>query len=222
MITYSENALKIYNELLNDGIIDSSGNIKITLHGVEFNLNSKSALGDIIQDWVYYWSKKQGIYIRQNLSSQEFPDFFLSETNENNFLEIKTFDFSASANFDVANFDAYIRSLTIKPHKIYADYLIFGYTLENGLLTIKKIWLKKIWEITCPSEKQPIKGQVKQNKFINIRPASWDSNRAKFKPFNNINDFITALDDTIQSYPFLSVEIDKLTWKTNVLTSLGL
>ena len=53
--------------------------------------------------------------------------------------------------FDIANFESYCKSLSENPERLYADYLIIGYELKKAKLTIKDVWLKKIWEISCQS-----------------------------------------------------------------------
>lgn len=80
-------------------------------------------------------------------NTQAFPDFLLHKSrNDIGLLEIKTFDSQKSANFDIANFDSYRRSLLSEAYRLDADYLIFAYELDsNGFLTIPKIWLRKIW-----------------------------------------------------------------------------
>ncbi|MEK7068973.1 MAG: NgoBV family restriction endonuclease, partial [Patescibacteria group bacterium] len=63
------------------------------------------------------------IYHRSHENSQMSPDFFLSKSDETDLLEVKTFDYAESPNFDVANFDAYVRDLREKSFRLDADYL---------------------------------------------------------------------------------------------------
>ncbi|WP_195910021.1 NgoBV family restriction endonuclease [Bathymodiolus azoricus thioautotrophic gill symbiont] len=97
---------------------------------------------------------------KENGNSQEFPDYYIGDDKD--LLEIKSFDASASANFDLANFDSYCRSVADSPKRTNADYLIFSYTLNGSKLNIQDIWIKKIWEITCPSAKIPLKNPSKK------------------------------------------------------------
>lgn len=206
----------IYQMLLEDKVTESKGSITMNFLDVKFKLNDKSAIGNILQEWLGHWMERKGIYFRPSHNTQEPPDYYLSESDEKDLLELKTFDSSASANFDVANFDAYIRSIMTKAYKIDCDYLIMGYELNNGELEIKSIWLKKIWEICSASNNLPIKCQVKQKKIVNIRPTTWSSKRNKFKPFDSKKEFILALDKTIKSYSFLSETISKDNWLKEV------
>jgi type II restriction enzyme len=179
-------AEQIYKMLINNGITESVGNIKFDFLDVSVNIQEKSAIGDLFQEWFAKWLETNNIQYITPSNTQEFPDFFLdSISNTKNLLEVKTFDYNRSANFDVANFEAYCRSLRTKAYRLDADYLIFAYLLVDGQFKIEKLWLKKIWQITGNSDKYPVKCQIKQEVIYNIRPVAWYSLKAKFQPFNN-------------------------------------
>ncbi len=133
-------------------------------------------------------------------NTQEFPDFMLHpKQDDKDLLELKVFDGSKSPNFDIANFDAYVRSLRQHAYRLHADYLIFAYLLDDeGVLQIKDIWLKKIWELSGPSGTRPIKVQEKQNKIVNLRPAVWFSTQATYNPFSTMLEFVVAIKDTLK------------------------
>ena len=161
----------------------------------------KSAIGDLFQEWLSKWLESKNIQYHTKLNTQEFPDFLLDKnSNTKGLLEIKTFDGDRSANFDVANFEAYCRSLKNNAYRLDADYLIFSYKLADFKFTIANIWLKKIWEITVPSEQYPVKCQVKQKTIYNIRPISWYSTRGEYKAFSTRKEFVTALYNTLIKY----------------------
>ncbi len=150
------------------------------------------------------WAEKQGFNIKnpkKEGNSQEFPDYYIGD--DNGFLEVKTFDSSAGANFDLANFESYCESVANIPNRVNSDYLIFSYELIESALTIKNIWLKKIWEITCSSERWPLKTQTKRNVIYNIRPATWYSSNPRYKVFASKEKFINALFETQKSYETL-------------------
>ena len=70
---------------------------------------------------------------------------------------------------------------------------------ESGTIAIRKIWLKKIWEIAATSQCYPLNTQVKRDVIYNIRPNS------RFKkdlpsPFANKEDFLTAMYETQKLY----------------------
>jgi hypothetical protein len=207
---------ELHKKLIDSGIINTEGNIIFDYFNVKVEVHQKSAIGDLFQEWLGKWMMANQIYYRTNPNSQEFPDYYLHKTsNTEDLLEIKVFDADAGVAFDVANFDTYTRSLLTQPHKVNADYLIFSYTLRDGKFSIKQIWKKKIWEITGAMRGRPINLQVKQNVFVNIRPVKWYSDRAEFKPFNNRDAFLIALNEAIIMNP-KETGWDKHTWLDTV------
>ena len=196
------NVEQVYALLVQNKITESLGQINFNFLNVSVNIKEKSAIGDLFQEWFARWMESKGIKFRTSTNTQEFPDFLLDpQSNKQNLLEIKTFDFNRSANFDVANFEAYCHSIRTKAYRLDADYLIFAYTLDEGNFSIKKLWRKKIWEITGNSDKYPVKCQTKKDVIYNIRPVTWYSIRATFKPFNNRQEFVEALHQTLMQYP---------------------
>ena len=194
---YHKESLSMYQALL--GIKPSLvGGTHFHLGDVSLQIEGKDGIGGLIEEWFGVWAQRQNFNIRPKDASQEFPDYFVG--NDNGLLEIKTFDRDASPNFDIANFESYCASLAENPHRLYSDYLIFGYRVNNGQLSIADIWLKKIWEITCPSERWALKTQTKRDVIYNIRPATWYSNRGRYQPFNDPKLFVQALYETQQAY----------------------
>jgi len=192
-------AQDFYNRLIQSGIINSTGNITFNLNGISIQIESKDSIGNMIQEWIQSWAITNDIYLRANPLTQEFPDFYLSQYDDRNFLEIKSFDFNAGANFDVANFEAYFRSLIVQPKKLDADYLIFAYTINNGVLSIEHVFLKKIWEICTNSANWDLKMQVSHGIVKNIRPISFSQN-ARFTPFANKVLFLEAIQSVLNQY----------------------
>ena len=214
-------ATDLYEKILKSNLINIEGSITFDYDNLSIKVKEKSAVGNLFQEWFGNWLKKHNIGFRLNPNTQESPDFFLHETsNETDLLEIKVFDDDAGAAFDVANFDAYTRSILNKPYKINSDYLIFSYTLRDGIFSIKRIWLKKIWEITGAMNDRPINLQVKQGVFVNIRPVKWYSDKAKFNPFNNRNAFLVALHEAIKLNP-KKTDWDKDTWLEKIKEQIG-
>jgi len=198
------NAKRIYDLLIKEELIGSYGKIKFDLNGIELIVKERNVVGNIIQDWIGEWLKRNGISFEMPDNTQDFPDFFLDVNDKkNNLLEIKSFDFDRSANFDIANFQAYCRSLKTKAYRLDADYLVFGYTMNSkGDIKIENMWLKKIWEISGGSEAYPIKVQQKQGVIYNIRPIAWCAKGGqRYKCFRSKQDFVKALYDTLIKYP---------------------
>ncbi len=195
-------ASELYNELVeNFKIKEKIGSVEIKLGNITAKYNGKDAIGDLLQEWLGEWMKSKNYYFRTKVNTQEFPDFLLSESDTKDFLELKTFNAKASPAFDIANFDSYCTSLLTIPERIEADYLIFSYKMENSELSIDNVWLKKVWEMASPSGQDPLKLQVKRNQIYNIRPCTWYSNRLRFQPFTNKNDFLNAISETHKDYP---------------------
>lgn len=207
---YSQKAQFLHRLLKEKGIIGAEGSIKLKLLGTELDVNDKSAAGNLIQEWLGRWMVQNGIFCRENKNTQAFPDFYLSEENDKHLLEVKTFDYVKSPNFDVAQFDAYVRSLRTNGFRLDADYLILGYSLSNGIIKVNDIWIKKIWEITCPSAQFAVRTQVKQGKIHNIRPYNFKKMSKGHQPFASRVEFIKAIRDTLAKY--LDDEVNANQW----------
>ena len=169
---------------------------------LSISINTKDTVGNLLQDWLKAWFIHEDIDFEENENTQKFPDFYLDADNKKTgLLEVKCFDIERGPGFDLANFDAYCNSLLTDAYRIDSDYLILAYRMNEGVLSIENVWLKKIWELACPSSTYPLKVQEKKNIIYNIRPSIWYSDRATFKPFNSRNDFLNALNDTRYQYP---------------------
>ena len=206
-------ALELYNRLINAGIENSTGSIEFALNGLSVTINTTDIVGNCIQSWLKQWMVSNNIFCSEPENTQIFPDFYLSNNEVNSLLEIKAFNYNATPAFDIANFEAYCASLRTKAYRLDADYLIFGYTMNGGVVRINKIWLKKIWEISGSSTRYALNTQVKRDVIYNIRPVS----NFKFgKPpvFFNKEEFLTALYLTLKKYR--GEEIAN-TWKEDVI-----
>jgi hypothetical protein len=196
-------AHQIYASLLDEfKIKDQLGSIEIKLGGISAKYNGKDAIGDLLQEWIGEWLKQNNFYFRTKTNTQEFPDFLLDESDINGLLEIKTFNNDASPAFDIANFDSYNKSLLMKPERLDADYLIISYTMNNSILSIKNLWIKKVWEIAGTSGANPINMQTKNNQPYNLRPVKWFAKSAKNKPFENKMSFLLAIEETLKKYEY--------------------
>ena len=147
-----------------------------------------------------------------------FPDFYSSGEDEENLLELKAFNYNETPAFDVANFASYCDSLILKPYRLFADYIILGYTMTNGSLKIEKIWKKKVWEICSTSSNHKLRVQDKKGTIYNIRPCTWYSNRSNAtSPFENKEIFVQAIYETLKNYNRRHVDADQ--WLYNFLKS---
>lgn len=196
-------AEEIYDRLLNvDDIKSAEGQIRFYLGDVDITVRQKDVVGNIIQEWLEGWLKKNKIAFSSNPNSQMPPDIFLDpDDHTKDLLEVKAFNYSASPGFDIADFKAYAREILSSPYMLHTKYLIFGYSMSNeGLVTIKDLWLKNVWEICRSMEGWPLNVQYK-NKVINkIRPAKWYGGKSKFPMFKSLEHYLSAIEETLFGY----------------------
>lgn len=176
------------------------GNIKFNLANINVIITTTDTVGITLQSWLKQYLNINNFYFREPNNTQEFPDFFLSDNDFSNLLEVKAFNYNNTPAFDIANFESYCESLISKPYRLHANYLIFGYEMDSlGNIYIKDIWLKKIWDIAGKSSLYPLKTQVKRGMIYNIRPNSNFKNYTT-PPFSSKDDFISAIYGTLYKY----------------------
>jgi type II restriction enzyme len=196
-------AAELYQKLVNDyGIIGETGSIKFTVKDLSILVKTKDSVGNLLQEWLKAWFQENSIDFEENTNSQTFPDFLLDKDDHSKgLLEVKSFDFDRGPGFDLANFDSYCNSLLTHAYRLDSDYLILSYQMIDGQISIKNVWVKKIWELACPSGTYPLKVQEKKNVIYNIRPSVWYSDRSTYKPFASKEEFLSALNNTRYQYP---------------------
>lgn len=210
-------AEQLYKKLVEDyKLIGETGNIKFTVKDLSILIKTKDSVGNLLQEWLKAWFQKENIDFEENTNSQTFPDFLLDkDDHKKGLLEVKTFNYKAGPAFDLANFDSYCNSLLDNAYRLDSDYLILGYQMVDGVISIKDVWLKKIWEISCSSSKYPIRVQEKDDVIHNLRPSTWYSNRAQFESFTSKEEFLSALNKTRYEYP--KTRFSNGHWLRNVL-----
>lgn len=215
------NALKVFEKLLDeDKLLEIEGQIKFFLGDVDIIVKQKDVVGNIIQEWLQGWMDKRGIKYALNDNTQMPPDFFLNPDDKtSDLLEVKAFNRSASPGFDIADFRMYEEEIIEKPYMLNVDYLIFGYDMsDDGIVTIKDLWLKKVWKITRRMDGWSINLQVKQGVVHKIRPGVWYSDRPGNIPmFKSMEDFIAAIEETVYQNP--KTHESAATWKKNFIES---
>jgi len=194
---------QLFDKLVNEyKIIGEKGVINFTLKDLTISIETKDTIGNLLQEWLKAWMSREKIEFEENTNSQTFPDFLLDKNDhKKGLLEVKSFDWNRGPGFDLANFDSYCNSLLDNAYRIDSDYLIIAYQMKGSELSIKNVWLKKIWELACPSGTYPIKVQEKKQVIYNLRPSTWYSERTKFKPFASKEEFLSALNETRYQYP---------------------
>jgi len=210
-------AQEVYDKLINeDQILQLKGQIRFYLGDVDIIVKQRDVVGNIIQEWLQGWLDKRGIEYALNDNSQMPPDFFLNPGDETTgLLEVKAFNRKSSPGFDIADFRMYEEEIQKKPYMLHVDYLIFGYDMsDDGVVTIKDLWLKKVWEITRAMKEWPINLQVKKNVVQKIRPGVWYTEKGSIM-FETMEDFISAVDQTVWQNP--ATRRDSGTWMARFL-----
>jgi type II restriction enzyme len=212
--------LDLYKRLINESkILTSQGKITFAFSNVDIVVCQRDVVGNIVQEWLEGWLKKNDIEYSTNENTQMPPDFFLDPSNKkHHLLEVKAFNFEATPGFDIADFRMYEEELITKPWMLDVDYLIFGYEMSpSGQVSIKRLWLKKVWEITSSSSDWPLKLQVKKNVVHKIRPCNWYSEFTQFVVFNSKEDFLSAIEETVFRNP--ATHNSGGTWRNDFLRS---
>lgn len=200
-------AEQVYERLLNDDqILTLQGQIRFFLGDVNIIVKQRDVVGNIMQEWLQGWLDARNIEYAPSENSQMPPDFFLNPDDKTkNLLEVKAFNRNGSPGFDIADFRMYAEEIQEKPYMLDVDYLIFGYDMsDDGVVTIKDVWLKKVWQITRRMEDHALNLQVKDGVIHKIRPGVWYSDNAvDYSIFESLEDFISAVDDTVYREPRL-------------------
>ena len=198
-------AQQVYDKLIyEDKILELQGQIKFFFGDVDIIVKQKDVVGNIIQEWLQGWLDKRGIEYAPSENTQMPPDFFLNpDDRTKDLLEVKAFNRNASPGFDIADFRMYEEEIVEKPYMLDVDYLIFGYDMsDDGVVVVKDLWIKKVWEITRAMKEWPINLQVKQNVVHKIRPGVWYSNKQTNYPmFSCLEHFISAIEETVYQNP---------------------
>ena len=167
--------------------------------------------------------KKNGI-ASECVFTSEIKPYAVSVLMQNHpeekvFGDITKIEASEIPGFDIADFRMYSEEIIEKPYMLDVDYLIFGYDMgDDGIVTIKDVWLKKVWEITRPMEEWSINLQVKQGQVHKIRPGVWYSKKPRdFYMFENLEDFISAVEQAVFQNP--KTHENAGTWRSKFLKS---
>lgn len=196
-------AKEVYDRLLNvDKIKTVEGQIRFYLGDVNIIVKQKDVVGNIIQEWLEGWLKKNNIAFDCNPNTQMPPDIFLNPDNHTvDLLEVKAFNYSASPGFDIADFKAYAREIVENPFMLHTKYIIFGYSMNaDGIVSIRDLWLKNVWEICRSMDGWPLNVQYKNKVIHKIRPAKWFGNRSRFPMFASLEHYLSAIEEILFSY----------------------
>lgn len=213
-------AEQVYDKLKNeDKILTVKGQIKFYLGDVDIVVTQKDVVGNIMQEWLEGWLRKNGVEYAPSDNPQMPPDFYLDPNDKTkDLLEVKAFNYKRSPGFDIADFNAFQQEVVREPYMLNVKYLIFGYEMTaDGYVVIKKIWLKSLWEIARPMKDWALNLQIKRKVVHKIRPAKWYSDRGKFRTFRSLEDFLAALEECVYKNP--DTRHKAADWKTQMIAS---
>ena len=213
-------AQQVYDKLINEErILEVDGRIKFYLGSVDIVVKQRDVVGNIIQEWLEGWLKRNDIEYDTNENTQMPPDFFLNTTDRTkDLLEVKAFYCKASPAFDIADFVAYQREIIAKPYMLYVDYLIFAYDmLDDGTVVINNLWLKKVWQMTRRMAVFPITVQYKNGRIQKMRPGDIRKPKNDSQMYRCLEDYISAIEETV--YMCDQTHTEATTWKQRFLNS---
>lgn len=193
---------------------ERDGSIIINYAGFTVNYLNKDIIGNSLQEWLPVWFKRKGVKVVSNEKTQEFPDFFLEFEDLTHAVEVKCWNYEANPGFDLANFNSYIETLYNDSRKLLADYFVLGYVQSEHGFTVKKVYLKKIWELTSVTRNYPIGVQVKRSQPYALRPFSFHKNPDR--SFKNRREFVIALKETLAMFPNPSFNFTPDQWFAQV------
>lgn len=213
-------AQQVFDKLINeDKVLEQQGQIRFYFGDVDIIVKQKDVVGNIIQEWLQGWLDKRDIEYAPSENTQMPPDFFLNPNDRTrNLLEVKAFNRNATPGFDIADFRMYEEEIIDKPYMLDVDYLIFGYDMsDDGVVTVRNLWMKKVWQITRRMDKWPLNLQIKQNVVHKIRPGVWYSEKPSMPMFQSLEHFVSAIEQTVYQNP-KTREVSG-TWLSNFLAA---
>ena len=110
------NAPQLYQKLVDEyKIIGEKGVINFSLKNLTISVETKDTVGNLLQEWLKAWMKKENVEFEENTNSQTFPDFHLdTENKKKGLLEVKTFDWDRGLTLLILTLTAtlYLKTLT--------------------------------------------------------------------------------------------------------------
>lgn len=140
-------AEQIYERLITEEkILEVKGQIRFYLGSVDIVVKQRDVVGNIMQEWLEGYLRKNNIEYSPNPNTQMPPDIFLDPDDKTrNLLEVKAFNYEASPGFDIADFNAYQQEIVEKPYMLHVKYLVFGYVMtDEGYVIIKKLSKRRL------------------------------------------------------------------------------
>jgi len=179
------------------------GRIQFLINGRRYDITSSDVIGGVVQDWIgQFLVGRNELKLVKNTETQDFPDYFLDSRKTCAF-EVKCYNLKRSPGFDLANFERYLDAVEGTQRSLFvdADYLVIGYRQSAAGISLERFMLKKIWQMTGPSDKYPLNLQVKRKVPVNIRPKNFTSEKIiRTGLFSSSDAFLEALDEAAKMF----------------------
>jgi hypothetical protein len=155
-------------------------------------INNCNIIGDCMEDILYPFIHKH-IPTFEKGPKQASPDFYNSKIWE---WELKCF--TNTPGFDISNFNSYISQLehNLEKKMYKTQYLIFKYSLNDGIITITNFKLCNIWQLINYTGKYPISLQCKKGMWYNIRPCCFNDINTNKTPIMFVKNICEAINKT--------------------------
>lgn len=206
-------------ELSKSKLEGQHGTITITFANRSHVYSGNDVIGNCLQEWLPDWFQFLGVDIKPGEGTQVFPDFRANFDGEEYAVEVKAWNINNAPAFDLSNFQSFLETTYSSPGKLNAQYFILGYKPEDDGFsqgfTVKKVFLKHIWEITAPSRNYPTGLQVKRSQPYAMRP--YNFNARPNDSFKSKQDFILAVKQTFEMFPNLELPFSPDEWYTKVI-----
>lgn len=182
------------------------GNVAVDIASHRVAVNGKDGMGSLIEEWFCSWATDQLKAKRIPSNTQKFPDFTgaLPGQAKHYQFEVKSFHDEAEPAFDVFEPSSYIENVRSQPELLNVDFFVFSYLIEDSRITLKRVWLRKVWELCMlAGDRQSLPGlkaQVKDGgrKLEKIRPGNF--HRPNSRCFQRPEEFIDGLSTIWSAY----------------------
>ena len=206
-------------ELSKEKLEGQHGTITITFANRSHVYSGNDVIGNCLQEWLPDWFQFLGVNIKPGEGTQVFPDFMATFDGKEYAVEVKAWNINNAPAFDLANFQSFLETTYTSPGKLNAQYFILGYKPEDDGFsqgfTVKKVFLKHIWEITAPSRNYPTGLQVKRGQPYAMRP--YNFNTRSNDSFKSKEEFILAVKKTFDMFPNPELPFTPDEWYSKVI-----
>jgi hypothetical protein len=188
-----------------------------TFAGKSIPICNCNAVGDLLED-IFYPFFKEKLDDFEEGPKQASPDYYgMKQTFE---FEQKVF--MKTPGFDIGNLMSYINVLSeqggVYKKMFKTKYLVFEYAVtDDKKIKIIQFHYLNVYNLVGYSGKRPMKVQVKNNVWYNIRP---DSVKKWYCPNKTPQLFIDKIIECIQACPHIEDKQSKITSITNQFTKL--